>query len=122
MVITELLKGKGYEISTLKSPEQILLAERDVKLAYFPETEEFTTEEVEDLLCALVFSLLLRRGIVATRFGAVEKKSQYSDKAQYDATTRQIRNMCCHRLEKYVADNDSSFNDIIRIYDEIFLM
>lgn len=122
IIITEALKARGYEVSTLKSPEATTLAKNDVTLAYFPADETFEDEAAIDLLCALTYSLLLRRGIVATRYGATEKRSQYSDKANDEAITRQIRNICTHRLEAYTAIHENEINDIIRIYDNVFLV
>jgi len=120
------LISKGYPVSTLKSEPQVVLADSDIKEAYFPSTEEFTDENTVTLLHALVYSLLLRRKIVATRYGSVEKNPTYSVRAEEDAITQEIRSYCASRLEKYIltiplpSDKDYYYNDILRIYD-IFL-
>ena len=120
------LIAKGYPVSTLKSEPQVALADSDIKEAYFPSTELFTDEKTVTLLHALVYSLLLRRKIVATRYGSMEKNSSYSVQAEDDAITQEIRSYCANRLENY----NKSFPtypslpfeqyDILRIYD-IFL-
>jgi len=120
------LIAKGYPVSTLKSEPQVALADSDIKEAYFPSTEEFTDSKTVTLLHALVYSLLLRRKIVATRYGSMEKNSSYSVQAEDEAITQEIRSYCANRLENY----NKSFPtypslpfeqyDILRIYD-IFL-
>ena len=120
------LIAKGYPVSTLKSEPQVALADSDIKEAYFPATETFTDAKTVTLLHALVYSLLLRRKIVATRYGSVEKNPTYSVRAEEDAITQEIRSYCANRLENY----NKSFPtypslpfeqyDILRIYD-IFL-
>ena len=120
------LIAKGYPVSTLKSEPQVALADSDIKEAYFPSTEEFTDAKTVTLLHALVYSLLLRRKIVATRYGSMEKNSSYSVQAEDEAITQEIRSYCANRLENY----NKSFPtypslpfeqyDILRIYD-IFL-
>ena len=120
------LIAKGYPVSTLKSESQVTLADSDIKEAYFPSTEEFTDAKTVTLLHALVYSLLLRRKIVATRYGSMEKNSSYSVQAEDDAITQEIRSYCASRLEKYIltiplpSDKDYYYDDILRIYD-IFL-
>ena len=114
------LIAKGYPFSTLKSEPQVTLADSDIKEAYFPSTELFTDEKVITLLHALVYSMLLRRKIVVTRYGSVEKNSTYSVKAEEESITDEIRSYCANRLENYIASNDFEYNDILRIYD-IFL-
>ena len=120
------LIAKGYPVSTLKSESQVTLADSDIKEAYFPATETFTDAKTVILLHALVYSLLLRRKIVATRYGSMEKNSSYSVRAEDEAITQEIRSYCANRLENY----NKSFPtypslpfeqyDILRIYD-IFL-
>ena len=120
------LIAKGYPVSTLKSESQVTLADSDIKEAYFPSTETFTDTKTVTLLHALVYSLLLRRKIVATRYGSIEKNPTYSVRAEEDAIIQEIRSYCANRLENY----NKSFptypslpfeqDDILRIYD-IFL-
>jgi len=137
------LIAKGYPVSTLKSEGQITLADSDIKDAYFPSTELFADEKTVDLLHALVYSLLLRRKIVLTRYGSVEKNLAYSVRAEEDAITSEIRGYCASRLEKYYLTinipnpikpyfdyylnltiypplNKFEYDDILKIYD-IFL-
>ena len=114
------LIAKGYPVSTLKSESQVTLADADIKEAYFPTTELFTDAKTVTLLHSLVYSLLLRRKIVATRYGSVEKNPTYSVRAEEDAITQEIRSYCVNRLENYMSMNDFEYNDILRIYD-IFL-
>ena len=114
------LIAKGYPVSILKSESQVALADSDIKEAYFPATETFTDAKTVMLLHALVYSLLLRRKIVATRYGSVEKNPTYSIRAEEDAITQEIRSYCANRLENYISMNDFEYNDILRIYD-IFL-
>ena len=114
------LIAKGYPVSTLKSEPQVTLADSDIKEAYFPSTELFTDAKTVILLHALVYSLLLRRKIVATRYGSVEKNPTYSVIAEEDAITQEIRSYCANRLENYISVNPFEYNDILRIYD-IFL-
>ena len=114
------LIAKGYPVSTLKSESQVTLADSDIKEAYFPATELFTDAKTVTLLHALVYSLLLRRKIVVTRYGSVEKNATYSVRAEEDAITQEIRSYCTNRLENYISVNPFEYNDILRIYD-IFL-
>ena len=114
------LIAKGYPVSTLKSESQVTLADADIKEAYFPSTETFTDAKTVMLLHALVYSLLLRRKIVATRYGSVEKNPTYSVRAEEDAITQEIRSYCVNRLENYISVNPFEYDDILRIYD-IFL-
>ena len=114
------LIANGYPVSTLKSEPQVTLADSDIKEAYFPATELFTDAKTVTLLHALVYSLLLRRKIVVTRYGSVEKNPTYSVRAEEDAITQEIRSYCVNRLENYMSVNPFEYNDILRIYD-IFL-
>ena len=114
------LIAKGYPVSTLRSEPQVTLADSDIKEAYFPSTELFTDAKTVTLLHALVYSLLLRRKIVATRYGSMEKNPTYSVRAEEDAITQEIRSYCASRLENYMSVNEFDYNDILRIYD-IFL-
>ena len=120
IVIVVSLIAKGYPVSTLKSEPQVALADSDIKEAYFPSNELFTDEKTVTLLHALVYSLLLRRKIVATRYGSVEKNPTYSVRAEEDAITQEIRSYCVNRLENNMSVNPFEYNDILRIYD-IFL-
>lgn len=95
--------SKGYPLSTLKSEGLVTLADADIKDAYFPSTELFTDEKVITLLHALVYSLLLRRKIVSTRYGSVTKVSQYTIAADNDSITAEIRSYCLTRLESYLS-------------------
>ena len=119
VTVTSLI-AKGYPVSTLKSEPQVTLADSDIKEAYFPATETFTDAKTVTLLHALVYSLLLRRKLVATRYGSVEKNATYSVRAEEDAITQEIRSYCVNRLENYISVNPFEYNDILRIYD-IFL-
>ena len=67
----------------------------------------------------LTYSLLLRRKIVATRYGSQVKNNQYSTAADEQETTNEIRSYCISRLEAYELISNFEFNDIIRIYDKI---
>ena len=119
MVTIESLKTAGFSISSLKEQAAITLAENDVKFAYFPATETFEDENAAALLHALTYSLLLRRKIVATRYGSQVKNNQYSTAADEQETTNEIRSYCISRLEAYELISNFEFNDIIRIYDKI---
>ena len=124
------LIAKGYPVSTLKSEGQVTLADADIKDAYFPTTELFTDDKVITLLHALVYSLLLRRKIVATRYGSVEKVSQYTIKADEDSVTKEIRSYCLSRLEKYFLaitkpippEIPFEIDDILKLYDNIIML
>lgn len=122
------LIAKGYPVSTLKSESQVTLADADIKEAYFPSTETFTDAKTITLLHALVYSLLLRRKIVATRYGSVEKNPTYSVRAEEDAITKEIRSYCNSKLERY----NQLFPtypclpfeqiDILKLYDNIVML
>lgn len=122
------LIAKGYPVSTLKSESQVMLADSDIKEAYFPLTELFTDAKTVTLLHALVYSLLLRRKIVATRYGSVEKNPTYSVRSEEDAITKEIRSYCNSRLERY----NQLFPtypclpfeqiDILKLYDNIVML
>ena len=132
MVTVSSLRAYGYALSNLKDEGAITLAENDVKFAYFPTTELFEDQSVIDLLHALTYSLLLRRKTVVTRYGSVQKVSQYTIAAENDAITSEVRSYCMARLEKYViAINENvdpctgtpfEINDIIKIYDTVFIL
>ena len=119
MVTIDSLKIAGFSISSLKEQAAITLAENDVKFAYFPEAETFEDENVIALLHALTYSLLLRRKIVATRYGSQVKNAQYSTTADEQETTNEIRSYCIARLEAYQTVSNFEFKDIIRIYDKL---
>lgn len=132
IVTVDTLRTKGFAVSSLKDASQITLAENDIRDAYFPIDADFTDEKVVALLHALVYSLLLRRKIVATRYGSVQKVSQYTIAADNDSITQEIRSYCLARLEKYYdsfpvpACPDVSFkfkfSDILKLYDNILLV
>lgn len=127
VTVTSLI-AKGYPVSTLKSEPQVSLADSDIKDAYFPSTELFTDAKTVTLLHALVYSLLLRRKIVATRYGSVEKNPTYSVRAEEDAITKEIRSYCNSRLERYnqlfPAYPCLPFEqiDILKLYDNIVML
>jgi len=119
------LIARGFPVSTLKAEGLITLADSDIKDAYFPADETFTDAKVVALLHALVYSLLLRRKITSTRYGAVTKVSQYTIAAEEDSITKEIRSYCTARLEKYYLTlpipappaTPFEFTDILKIYD-----
>jgi len=113
------LREKGYPVSSLKEQAQITLSENDIRYAYFPITEVFSDADAVTLLHALVYSMLLRRKIVATRYGSVEKVSQYTIAADNDSVTEEIRGYCMGRLEAYEIKTGFEYNDILKIYDRI---
>jgi len=114
------IKDAGYPLTSLKDESAVALAEQDVKIAYFPNSETFEDEKVIGLLIALTYSLLIRRRIIATRFGSVAKVSQYTIAADEYQLTREIRGYCTARLERYIATNKFKFIDILNIYDVTF--
>ena len=124
------LIAKGYPVSTLKSEGLVTLADSDIKDAYFQADEPFTDEKVVTLLHALVYSLLLRRKIVATRYGSVTKVSQYTIAADEESITKEIRSYCLARLEKYILELPTPIyplckfdpNDILKLYDNIVML
>ena len=122
MVTIATLREKGYLVSSLKDEATITLAEADIKAAYFPSTELFTDVKTITLLYALTYSLLLRRKIVATRYGAVQKVSQYTIAADEASVTAEIRSYCVSKLEAYYEANLFEFDDILKLYDNLFLM
>lgn len=122
MVTVQILRENGYPLTTLKDDSIVALAEKDVKAAYFPESETFEDEEAKQLLYALTFSLLLKRKIQATRYGTVTKISQYSIAADEAQIKTEIRSYCCSRLEKYSAANDFEYDDILELWDKLFLI
>ena len=87
-------------------------------------------DKVITLLHALVYSLLLRRKIVATRYGSVEKVSLYTIKADEDSVTKEIRSYCLSRLEKYFLaitkpippEIPFEIDDILKLYDNIIML
>ena len=121
------LRAKGFEVSSLKSEATISLAENDCKLAYFPTSETFMDADVIDLLHSLVYSALLRRRVVVTRYGSVTKVSQYTIAADNAAITEEIRGYCLVRLEAYheklkEANICFEMKDMLRIYDELIYL
>lgn len=123
-VTASILRDAGYPIGMLKDEAVIALAEKQVTLAYFPETETFKTDEALQLLYALTFSMLLKRRTLATRFGSVQKQSQYTIAADNEQIRQEIRGYCRQPLESYVATLEENFEpeDILEIYDKLFLI
>lgn len=122
MVTVQILRENGYPLTTLKDDSIVALAEKDVKAAYFPDSETFEDEEAKQLLYALTFSLLLKRKIQATRYGTVTKISQYSIASDEAQIKTEIRSYCCQRLEKYATANNFEYTDILQLYDSLFLL
>ena len=123
MVTIELLKAKGYPISILKQPEAVVLAEKTIKIAYFPKDADFTDEAIEDTLCALVFALVLRRTAMATRFGTVQKIDGYSQTVEDEKAMREAKSYAIPFYTDYLNSLEApfDFNDIIGLYDTIIL-
>ena len=124
MITIELLKGKGYPISTLKDQQGIDLAANSVMLAYFPGVTDF--DGLDDVVCALTFALLLRRSAVATRFGAVNKQDGYSALIEEQKSLKEARSYALPFYNDYLRKNCdvegiNDFDDIIGLYDRIFL-
>lgn len=122
MITTEDLLSRGYQISGLKDLIQIERAEIDVKRAYFLPDQDFEDDEVIDYLYALVYCLLLRRRIISTRYGAVQKTNQYSINADKERTDQEIRNYCLDMMQRYEEANDFQSSDIIEITPKLFLI
>ena len=122
MVTVDILKAAGYPVSNLKDENVISLAERDVISAYFPDTETFESDDSKELLYALTFSLLLKRKIQATRYGSVQKVSQYSIAAEAEQIKTEIRSYCRIKLEKYEAATGHESMDILEMYDKIIAL
>lgn len=108
----------------MKGELQVNLAERNIVSSYFPANTIFEGEEILDLLHALVFSLLLKRKIVSTRFGSDEKKTQYNDVADDGRIKDEIRGYCRSPLETYLSTLEVEFEpkDILEIYTKMFLI
>lgn len=123
MVTIDLLKAKGYPISILKQPEAVVLAEKTIKIAYFPKDADFTDEAVEDTLCALVFALVLRRTAMATRFGTVQKIDGYSQTVEDEKAMKEAKSYAIPFYTDYLKGlaTPFNFNDIIGLYDDIIL-
>ena len=123
-VTASILRDAGYPIGMLKDEAVIALAEKQVTLAYFPEAETFETDEALQLLYALTFSMLLKRRTLATRFGSVQKQSQYTITADNEQIRQEIRGYCRQPLEAYIATLEEDFEpeDILEIYDKLFLI
>ncbi len=121
-VTIQALRDAGYPVATLKDVAQIDLAEKDVRLAYFIQNEDFESSESVQLLYSLIFAALLRRRVVATRFGANIKNTQFAAQAEEDAITKEIRGYCSIRVQNYEAANEFYCNDILNIFDKIGLM
>jgi len=116
------LRAAGYPVSTLKDEATIALALSDIQFAYFPEEETFEEETTLALLHALVYSLLLRRRLVATRFGTVTKNNQYSTQAEEEAITKEIGSYCWARMKAYYNAVDFEYTDILSIYDNLIYL
>ena len=114
-VTVESLIEKGYPVSGLKTPSNVTLAELDVKIAYFPPDTDFT--ELDDLVHALTFGLLLRRRLVATRFGTVTKLDGYSQTVEAKAVTEEIIGYCYHRYKVWrEVSQYNDFTDILGLF------
>ena len=123
MIVTiATLKDAGYDVSNSKNEAAVALATANIKSAYFPETETFESVQSQNLLLALVFSLLLKRKTVLTRFGNAEKISQYTIAADKDQIRSEIRGYCRRPLESYLADKDFQIDDILEIYDNLIFI
>lgn len=124
LVTASILKEAGYPIGALKDEAVIALAEKSVTAAYFPAGETFDTDEAKELLYALTFSMLLKRRTFATRYGTVQKQSQYTIQADDEQIRQEIRGYCCQPLEAYLAGLGDEFEpeDILEIYDKLFLI
>lgn len=122
MVTISILREAGYPVGLLKDENAISLAEKNIQSAYFPSDETFETTEAKELLYALVFSLLLKRRTIATRFGSVQKISQYTINADNEQIMSEIRGYCRQPLEKYLEDKDFEPEDILEIYNKMFLI
>ena len=106
---------------------QINLSERTARSNYFPTAEDFLTESAIDLLHAITYSLLLKRKVVATRFGSEEKKGNFNDPMDQEKLMDEIRGYCHFPLENYLASLTVPLlpfepNDVLRIYDKMFLI
>lgn len=126
LVTASILKEAGYPIGVMKDEAVISLAEKNIKAAYFPSSETFETDAALDLLYALTFSMLLKRRTFATRYGTVQKQSQYTIQAENEQIRQEIRSYCRQPLEAYVAaynlESEEEFEpeDILEIYDKLF--
>ena len=119
-VTIQALKEAGYPLSNQKDEAVVALAAKNVKAAYFPTDETFESEQSVDLLLALTYSMLLKRKIVATRFGGAEKTSQFTIAADRQQVREEIRGYCRQPLEAYLSGKDFECDDILEIYDKLF--
>ena len=120
MVTVELLKAKGYPISVLKNQDTIVLAEENVKKAYFPADADF--DELEDTICALTFALVLRRTAMATRFGSVQKVDGFSQQVEEQKSMREARGYALPYYNSWLKSNPNyKFTDIIPLYDNFLI-
>lgn len=123
LVSVSVLRENGYPVSNMKDEAVIGLAERDVIEAYFVEGEDFQSEASKQLLYALVYSTLLKRKTVSTRYGADVKTSQYTIQAEANQIKDEIRSYCRVKLEKYLSDNPTfEAQDFLEIYTKMFLI
>jgi hypothetical protein len=121
-VTVQMMKDAGYPVGALKDDPVIGLAEKDVRMAYFPDDETFEDEEAFDLLTALTFCMLLKRRTVASRYGSVQKVSRDTVNAASEQIRDEIRGYTIHRLERYAtARPDFEPTDILEIFDNLFL-
>ena len=121
MVTIDILKAKGYPVSALKSQESITLAEKRVILAYFPKDTDFEKNDLNDVVCALTFALMLRNSAMATRFGATVKVDGYSQKIEEEKSIKEARTYALPFYDDYLATfGDYECTDIIGLYDKIF--
>lgn len=121
MVTTEILRNAGYPVG-MKDDAQVALGESAIKAAYFSHDEKFDSSEAIQLLYALVYSWMLRMRLTATRYGSVQKVSQYSINADNLLIQQEIRMRCMLPLEKYHAESGFAFSDVLEIYDNVQIL
>ena len=123
IVTVSILKENGYPIGNMKDDNSVVLAENNIKEAYFPTDELFEDESVKQLLYALTFSMLLKRKTVASRYGSVTKTSQYTIQADEKQVKEEIRGYCRLKLEAYLlTQTDFEPQDVLEIYTKMFLI
>ena len=121
-VTVEMLRAKGYPVAALKEPASVMLAAQTVQLSYFPTGTDFT--ELEDVVCALTFALILKRTVSATRFGSVEKIDGYSQKIEYEKAIKEARSYALPYYTPYyetIRQTGFQCMDVIGIYDNLFI-
>ena len=121
-VTVEMLRTKGYPVAALKEPASVMLAAQTVQLSYFPTGTDFT--ELEDVVCALTFALLLKRTVAITRFGSVQKLDGYSLKMENDKIMSEVRSYAKPYYAPYyetIRQTGFQCMDVIGIYDNLFI-